>query len=53
MQKPTKQDLLLMANKLLSKSGYASDGTPRKYFSKSQRFFEKRVIGTPMGNRSR
>lgn len=53
MQKPTKQDLVLMANKLLSKNGYAVDGTFRKYFSKDQRFVEKRVIGTPMGNRSR
>lgn len=51
MQKPTKQDLLLIANKLLSKSGYSSDGSPRRRFYQKQKFFEKKVIiMTPMGN---
>jgi hypothetical protein len=50
MQKQDKQSLIQSANKLLARNGFAVDGTPKKTFSKGQRFFERRIIGTPMGN---
>jgi hypothetical protein len=47
------KELVNQANKLLLKNGYLTDGRPKKSFSKRQRFFEKRIISTPMGNGSR
>ena len=41
------------ANKLLSEHGFGFDGEPKKKLSKAQKVFEKRIIGTPMGNGSR
>lgn len=49
----SKQELVKEANKILSQNGYLFDGSPKKAFSKRQRFFEKRIIQTPMGNGSR
>lgn len=40
-----------IANALLAKSGFGSDGTPKKRKSRAQSFFERRtIISTPMGN---
>ena len=55
-KKPTKEELLVLANNLLAQKGYAFDGTPKKKTSASRKqgFFERRtVIMTPMGNGSR
>jgi hypothetical protein len=49
----TQTELERMANELLNKKGYLYDGRPKKSLSKGQRFFEKRIIKTPMGNGSR
>jgi hypothetical protein len=49
-----KESLYAQANKLLARAGYAFDGTPKKAFSRKQKFFERKtVIMTPMGNGSR
>ena len=49
-----KKDLYEVANKLLAKAGFSFDGSPKKAFSRKQRFFERKtVIMTPMGNGSR
>lgn len=48
-----RKDLAEQADVLLAKSGFLSDGRPKKSLSKGQRFFEKRIIKTPMGNGSR
>ncbi len=55
MGKPiTKGGLYAAANRLLSKSGFSFDGSPKKNFSRKQKFFERKiVIMTPMGNGSR
>lgn len=47
------KDLVEQADILLAKSGFLSDGRPKKSLSKGQRFFERRIIKTPMGNGSR
>jgi hypothetical protein len=45
------KDLIKKANQLLSQNGFSYDGSPKKSFSKKQKFFEKKtVIITPMGN---
>jgi hypothetical protein len=45
--------LQVEADRLLTRNGYLPDGRPKKSLSKGQRFFEKRIIKTPMGNGSR
>lgn len=53
-KKPTKEELFVLANKLLAQSGYAFDGMPKKNISRKQKFFERKtIIMTPMGNGSR
>ena len=47
------QQLEAEANKLLMQKGFLHDGRPKKSLSKGQRFFERRIIKTPMGNGSR
>ena len=49
----SKMDLYAAANKLLSQNGFSWDGASKKQFSKGQKFFEKAIIRTPMGNGSR
>lgn len=44
-------DLISMANMLLRQNGYNVTGAKARYSSKSQYFFERRIIKTPMGNR--
>ena len=44
------------ANELLWKSGFLADGEKKSNLSKknrNQRFFERRIITTPMGNKTR
>jgi hypothetical protein len=45
------EELIKLANKLLKKNGFSSDGSRRVRKSKEQLFFEKLIIMTPMGNR--
>lgn len=52
----SQKDAIQAANALLKKNGFNADGTQKKPFSKkeaNQRFFEKRILMNPMGNRSR
>jgi len=47
-------DLVALANDLLLKNGFLPDGTPKKKAaSKKQKFFERRILMTPMGNGSK
>lgn len=46
-------DLTAMANMLLRQNGYTVTGAKVRYSSKGQSFFEKRIIKTPMGNRTK
>lgn len=45
--------LIEMANKLLSKNGFSSNGSKREKKTKDQIAFERLIIMTPMGNRMR
>ncbi len=46
-----REDLCKLANDLLRKKGYGTDGSKLKGSSKRQKFFERRtIITTPMGN---
>ncbi len=50
----SQQEIVKMANSLLSQHGFSPDGSPKKDISKKQGFFEKKVIMmTPMGNGGR
>ena len=49
----TQKSLSQIADELLSKKGFAVDGTLKKSKSRGQIFFEKRILKTPMGNGSR
>ena len=49
----TQKEIEKKANELLSRNGFAYDGSQKIKVSKKQLFFEKRIIGTPMGNRMR
>lgn len=51
--KPTRKQLRAQARQILKENGYNSDGSPKGSMSSSQYFFEKNIIGTPMGNRMR
>lgn len=49
----TPAQLQCEANKLLAQNGFSYDGRSFKSISKSQGYFEKLIITTPMGNRMR
>lgn len=51
MSQQEQKNAIQLANQLLAKNGFSPDGTPRKKYSKGQRFFERRILMTPMGNR--
>lgn len=52
VKKPlTKDELIRLADILLSRHGFSDDGRPKNSLRKKQRYFEKRtIITTPMGN---
>lgn len=45
-----RKKLELEANRWLAEHGFDKAGLPRSSKNKSQEFFEKRIIRTPMGN---
>ncbi|QQR76945.1 hypothetical protein IPJ63_01655 [Candidatus Nomurabacteria bacterium] len=46
-----KIDLQKEADKLLLKNGFQTTGDKKKRICKAQRFFEKRILITPMGHK--
>ncbi len=48
-----KRKLYATANKLLARNNFTFDGTPIEKVKRGQKYFEKRIIMTPMDNGSR
>lgn len=49
----SRADLNKKADLLLKKNGYTKTGNKKSELSMGQFFFERRIIKTPMGNKSR